>query len=115
MLLDLASQERHTFLQLRKPIDAVLDADPAVKTGVVKRAKYRIIIIQPATNDAVPQPARVTSAVFLLAKIVQRALDQVSIAGMHRDHTMLHPIEELKRVLAGQISVARIIVNTEMR
>ena len=71
-------------------VDAVLDADPAVKADAGQRAKNRVVVVHALADLAVPQPFGIANAVFFAAQILDRAFGQVAVAGVHRHHAPLH-------------------------
>ena len=77
--------------------------------------KDGVVVVHPFADLAVPQPAGIADAVFFLAQVFDRALGQVAVAGVHRDHAMFHARQELERVFARQKRVARVVVDAERR
>src|SRR3954469_22126979 len=74
-----------------------------------------IEVVHTAAYDSMAQAGGVSAAVFLAAKVFERALDQVSVAGMHRDDPILYTIKQFQRIFACQERVARIVVYAKIR
>ena len=52
--------------------------------------------------------------VLFAAEVVECALDQRPIAGVHRDHPRQHPPQQLDRIIPGQERVGGIVVDAEV-
>src|SRR5438045_3102435 len=106
MLSDLATEEGDALAHLFDAVDAVLDADPAVEADGGEGGEDGVVVVESAADDAVAEALGVTDGVFFLAKVIDRALGEVAVAGMHRDDAVLDAAEQVERVFAGEDRVA---------
>src|SRR5688500_7628738 len=90
VLGDFLAQERRAAFKLVEPVDAVFDADPAVEADARQLLEDRVVVVHPTADLAVPQPLGVADAVFLAAQVLDRALGQVAVAGVHGDDAVLY-------------------------
>ena len=78
-------------------------------------SKDRVVVVQPAADDAVPQPLRVANRVLLAAQVFDRSFNQIAVAGVHGDDAVLHSSQQFERIVAGQKRVAGIVVDAKVR
>ena len=92
MLRDLRPQEVSTATQLIDSVDTVFDADPAVKALSHQFAENRVVVVQSFADFTVAQSFCISDrSAFFAAQVLERASEQITIAGVHRHDAVGDP------------------------
>ena len=112
----LLPDKRNTPGKLIHTVHAIFYADPSVKSNAFEFRENRIIVIQAFTDLSMTKSLSISNGTsLLLSQVFNGSHFQITIAGMHRNHTIRYTIQQLQRIFSCQIRVAGIIINAESR
>ena len=117
MLLNLTADEIDAALELIDAIHAIINTHPVRRApGGFQGCENGIVVVQTLADFSVGEAARVPDGIiFLIPLILDFAVEQGSVACVHRDDAVLDDIKDIKRILTSEEGIGWIVINHKAR